>query len=82
LGIIFLCLFIFKLFFVFFFGLTLLIKENMFIKRLAPNIYDVFVGNGWDNWTRVRRAHWGVAFLAGKKLNRTQLNHVRERVCQ
>jgi len=52
----------------------------MFIKRLAPNVYDVFVGNGWDNWTRVKRNHFGVAVIGGKKLTRTLLNQVKERL--
>lgn len=52
----------------------------MFVKRLAPNIYDVFIGNGWNNWTRVRRYHWGVKILEGNFLNRTLLTQVREKV--
>lgn len=54
----------------------------MFIKRLAPNVYDVFNGNGWDNWTRVRRFKDGVKLIAGKPLNRSALNQVTERLCR
>ncbi len=54
----------------------------MFIKRLSPNVYDVFIGNGWDNWTRVRKGHWGVSYQAGKPINRNLLNQIKERVCK
>jgi hypothetical protein len=51
----------------------------VFIKRLNQNHYDVFIGNGWDNWTRVRRHHWGVAVVDGKKLSREAIKHLNER---
>lgn len=52
----------------------------MFIKKLKPNIYDVFVGNGWGDWTRVRRNHWGVSVIDGKRLSRETLNKLNERL--
>ena len=52
----------------------------MFIKRLAPNIYDVFLDKGWDKWTRVKRNHWGVSVLKGNRLPRGILKQVAEKV--
>jgi len=39
----------------------------MFIKRLHSNVFDVFLGNGFNNWSRVRRTHYGVTVVAGQK---------------
>lgn len=25
----------------------------MLIKQVSKNMYDIFVGNGWENWTRL-----------------------------
>lgn len=48
----------------------------MFVKKLSHNIYDVFLGKGYDNWTRVRRAHWGVSVVAGNRLSKPLLREV------
>lgn len=52
----------------------------IFIKRLDKNQYDVFIGNGWDNWTRIRRQHWGVQYVAGKRLPRSIISELNERL--
>lgn len=53
----------------------------MFIKRLKPNVYDVFDGNGWNNWTRVQRTKDGnVIVLTGRELHRTTFNKVKARL--
>jgi hypothetical protein len=53
----------------------------MFIKRLKPNVYDVFDGNGWDNWTRVQRTKDGeIRVLEGRELHRNTLNKVKARL--
>jgi hypothetical protein len=52
----------------------------MFIKRLNANHYDVFLDNGWDNWTRIRRHHWGVTVVAGKKLPREAIKELNARL--
>lgn len=54
----------------------------MFIKRLKPNTYDVFVGNGWNNWTRVQRRGGEIKIMEGAFLHRGILNQVRERLCK
>jgi hypothetical protein len=52
----------------------------MFIKRLKPNVYDVFVDNGWNSWTRVRRVGAHLQYVAGAYLNRAALNVAKERI--
>jgi hypothetical protein len=52
----------------------------MFIKRLKPGVYDVFVGDRWDNWTRVQRVGDKLMYVAGNYLNRALLTQLRERI--
>lgn len=52
----------------------------MFIKKLKENIYDVFTDTQWDNWTRVRRFHWGVRVIAGKQLSREGIRELNRRL--
>jgi len=45
-----------------------------------PNTFDVFLGEGWDNWSRVRIENDGqVSVIGGIQLNnhfRTHIQHV------
>lgn len=60
---------------------SLIIKIlNMFIKRLDKYRYDVFLGDRWDNWTRVHRFHWGVKVVAGNRLPRSVIHDLNERL--
>lgn len=52
----------------------------MFIKRLKQNVYDVFVGDRWDNWTRVERHNGTLKFLGGAYLNRSNLAELKKRL--
>jgi hypothetical protein len=52
----------------------------MFVKRLDRNHYDVFIGNGWNNWTRIRRNHWGVSVVAGNRLPREAIHELNQRI--
>jgi hypothetical protein len=45
------------------------IKMNVQIRQAGRYVYDVFFGNGYDNWSRVRRNTWGVSVLAGGRLS-------------
>lgn len=51
-----------------------------FLKRLDRVHYDVFIGNGWDNWTRIKRNHWGVQVVAGKPLPRATIRELNEKL--
>jgi len=37
------------------------------------NMYDVFMGEGWKHWTRVRDSQDGLMFLKGNKLNSSHM---------
>lgn len=53
----------------------------MFIKRLKPNVYDVFVGKGWNLWARVTRRAGDVQQVGGSlQLDRRSINQVRARI--
>lgn len=53
----------------------------MLVRKLAPHVYDIFMGIGWPipdvfpgsitgTWTRVRKFHWGVKPVAGAFVSR------------
>lgn len=50
----------------------------MFIKKLHTNVFDVFLGKGFNNWSRVRRGHWGVSVIAGNRLPKSALREVAD----
>jgi hypothetical protein len=52
----------------------------IFVKRLNKNEFDVFIGNGWNNWTRIRRNHWGVRVVGGARLSREVIHQLNERM--
>lgn len=52
----------------------------MLIKRLSKGIFDVFLGNGFNNWTRVKATHFGVAWMAGNKVPHSILRAVTQTV--
>jgi hypothetical protein len=53
----------------------------MFIKKLKPNVYDVFLGNGWNKWARVARTQGEVQQVAGNyTLDQRTISHVKGRI--
>lgn len=48
------------------------------VRPVAPYTYDVFLGNGFDNWSRVKKHHWGMSLLQGERLERSILNTLHE----
>lgn len=52
----------------------------MFIKKLRKDVYDVFLGDGWNNWSRVQRTKQGIGVIAGLPLDQRVLNIVQGRV--
>jgi hypothetical protein len=46
------------------------------VRQVNRNMYDVFLGNGWDNWTRVVRQHWGLQVVNGNRLSANHKNVV------
>ncbi len=53
----------------------------MLIRKLHQNVFDVFLGNGFNNWSRIRRGHWGVSVVAGNRLPKHLLRDVEAVVC-
>jgi len=43
------------------------------LRKVSPYVYDVFNGNGFDDWTRVRKYHWGLSCIGGIRLERRAL---------
>jgi hypothetical protein len=52
----------------------------MHIRRLAANVYDVFLGKGWNNWTRVRRNNRGVHIIDGQPLGPFIIKELKARL--
>lgn len=52
----------------------------MLIKKLHGRMFDVFVGNGFSQWTRVKKTHYGVSVVAGNRLPRHILHDVAHRL--
>jgi hypothetical protein len=53
---------------------------HFFLKRIdRTNRYDVFLDNGWNNWTRIQRNHWGVKVIAGNPLPRAVMRELNQR---
>lgn len=50
----------------------------MHIRRLHAHIFDVFLGTGFNNWTRVKRTHYGVAIVGGNRLQRSTIRDLTE----
>lgn len=52
----------------------------MFIKHNVRGEFDVFLGKGWDNWTRVKRTSRGVFGVAGNRLSHPTMREVQQAV--
>lgn len=49
---------------------------NYEIRRVNGNTYDVFMGNQWDNWSRVRQGRSSAHVQAGAPLPHGVLKHL------
>lgn len=45
-------------------------------KHLYGNVYDVFVGNGWDNWSRIRVGRDYSSVIGGYRLQSSTMKEV------
>jgi hypothetical protein len=54
----------------------------MFIKKLKPGVFDVFLENGWSKWTRVRRVNDSIRYVSGEYLNRATFAEVKDFLCR
>lgn len=55
----------------------------MYLKQTGEaNTYDVFLGEGWLNWSRVKiKDDGGAVVTKGIHLNNNFLNHIQQAVC-
>lgn len=48
------------------------LEGDLVVLPIDKNTVDVFVGNGWENWTRLQRDGSAFKILSGAGLNREQ----------
>ena len=49
-----------------------------YIKKVSPNLFDLFVGKGWDNWSRFQADDKGIVSLVkGKPLSKQIVDFIR-----
>jgi len=53
---------------------------SFFWKHLHGNVYDVFVGNGWDNWSRIRVGWNYTPVIAGNRIPESLKKQVIESI--
>lgn len=49
---------------------------HFFYRHLTGNIYDVFIGNGWEEWTRIRVGRDYTSIIGGYRLNSGLLKEI------
>lgn len=52
----------------------------MQIRRVSRNEFDVFGNKGFEDWSRVRRFHWGYKVVKGLELPREILRDVYKHI--
>ena len=48
------------------------------IRQVAANVFDVFVGNGWTNWSRFNVRQKSLTLVAGRPLSKADYDTVRQ----
>jgi hypothetical protein len=48
----------------------------MHVRKIHSNVFDVFLGTGWSNWTRVKKTHYGLSVVGGYRLPRSLMKEV------
>ncbi len=54
----------------------------MELKKVDKNLFDVFVGQGWGNWSRVKVNKDNIELVAGLPLSKNTINSLKERLCK
>ena len=52
----------------------------MIIKQVSTTVIDVFVGDGWENWTRFRREGRKLVKIGGQKMEDSDFTKLYKRV--
>lgn len=54
----------------------------MELKKVDKNLFDVFLGTGWNNWSRVKVNKDDIEVIAGLPLSKGVYNSLKERLCK
>ena len=54
----------------------------MELKKVDKNLFDLFQGNGWLNWSRIKVNKDGVEVVAGLPISKNTNNILKERLCK
>ena len=54
----------------------------MELKKVEKNMFDVFMGMGWENWTRIKVNKDDVTIISGQPLGKNTINILKERLCK
>ncbi len=54
----------------------------MELKKVDKNLFDVFVGQGWLNWSRVKVEKDDVVLVTGLPLSKTTYKSLKDRLCK
>ena len=49
----------------------------MLIKKITNHLFDVFVGEGWEQWTRFQRNGSSLKMVAGQPLSHDNMTALR-----
>lgn len=49
----------------------------MLIKKITNHLFDVFVGDGWEQWTRFQRNGSSLKMVAGQPLSQENMATLR-----
>lgn len=49
----------------------------MLVKKLNASVLDVFVGVGWEHWSRFKLENRQLKLVSGKPLSKDQYNELR-----
>ena len=47
--------------------------KDMEVRKVSENTFDIFIGNGWMNWTRVTKKGHHLNFVKGRRLPRIKI---------
>lgn len=54
----------------------------MLIRAIDRNTFDVFPDVGYNNWSRVRKHHWGMKVIQGERQPKEVLNAVEQLIIE
>lgn len=52
----------------------------MLIRQLNAHVFDVFIGSGWNNWTRFEFTSKTLKLINGRPLSREKYQEARKKI--